>query len=413
MHFEIPYEKQHLGLDIPDKNVVPLICKDNLEEVPVNEDKIIADAIKNPVSTDRISNLAYSKSSACILVSDITRPCPSYKFLEQIIKELKKVKVKDIKILFGLGIHRKHSDEEKIKLVGKYATENARLIDFDAENVEYAGTTSFGTSVEVSKEVISSDFLIATGNIEYHYFAGYSGGAKALMPGVCSKKTISANHSMMLDNDSVAANFISNPVRQDIEEAGKLASIDFLFNVILNDSKNIIAAVSGKNNEAFIEGIKIYDSLYEINVEKKADLLITSPGSYPKDINLYQAQKALDNIKGIVKDGGKIVFIAACSEGYGEAMFEEWMQEVNDYEKLSKKIKQDFVLGGHKAVAISKLMTKTKLFAYSQFDKKTLNNINFGKVDDLQDFISKEIKKDKNIKIAVVTNGRYIKYKSK
>lgn len=407
MHFEIPYEKRRLSLDIPDKNVVPLICKDNLEEVPVNEDKIIADAIKNPVSTDRIFNLAYLKSSACILVSDITRPCPSYKFMEQIISELKKAKVKDIKILFGLGIHRKHSDKEKISLVGKYAAENARLIDFDAENVEYTGTTSFGTPVEVSKEVISSDFLIATGNIEYHYFAGYSGGAKALMPGVCSKKTIKANHSMMLDNDSVAANFISNPVRKDIEESGKLASIDFLFNVILNDSKDIIAAVSGKNNEAFIKGIKIYDSLYEINVDEKADLVITSPGGYPKDINLYQAQKALDNIKGIVKDGGKIVFIAACSEGYGEVMFEEWMQEVNDYEKLSKKIKQDFVLGGHKAVAISRLLTKSDVFIYSDF--KDFEKIGLKRINNIQDFIDGLIRKEKNIKIAVVPNGRFVK----
>ncbi len=407
MHFEIPYEKKHIGLDIPDKNIVSLNYKNDSEEEPTDEEKIISEAIKNPVSTDILSNLAYSKSSACIIVSDITRPCPSYKFLEQIIKELKKVKVKDIKILFGLGIHRNHSDEEKIRLVGNYAAENARLIDFNAENVEFVGTTSFGTPVEVSKEVISSDFLIATGNIEYHYFAGYSGGAKAVMPGVCSKKTISANHSMMLENDSVAAKFISNPVRQDIEEAGRLVSIDFLFNVILNDSKKIISAVSGKNNEAFIKGIKIYDSLYEINVDEKADLVITSPGGYPKDINLYQAQKALDNIKGIVKDGGKIVFVAACSEGYGEKMFEEWMQEVNDYEKLSKKIKQNFVLGGHKAVVISRLLTKSDVFIYSDF--KDFERIGLKRINNIQDFIDGLIRKEKSIKIAVVPNGRFVK----
>jgi nickel-dependent lactate racemase len=407
MHFEIPYEKKHIGLDIPDKNIVSLNYKNDSEEEPADEEKIISEAIKNPVSTDILSNLAYSKSSACIIVSDITRPCPSYKFLEQIIKELKKVKVKDIKILFGLGIHRNHSDEEKIRLVGNYAAENARLIDFDAENVEFVGTTSFGTPVEVSKEVISSDFLIATGNIEYHYFAGYSGGAKAVMPGVCSKKTISANHSMMLENDSVAAKFISNPVRQDIEEAGRLVSINFLFNVILNDSKKIISAVSGKNNEAFIKGIKIYDSLYEINVDEKADLVITSPGGYPKDINLYQAQKALDNIKGIVKDGGKIVFVAACSEGYGEKMFEEWMQEVNDYEKLSKKIKQNFVLGGHKAVVISRLLTKSDVFIYSDF--KDFERTGLKRINNIQDFIDGLIRKEKSIKIAVVPNGRFVK----
>lgn len=154
--------------------------------------------------------------------------------------------VSDGSAVYGLGIYRKHSEDEKKKLVGTCAAENAKLIDFDEENIKLLGTTSFKTPVEISKEVMSSDFLITTGNIEYHYFAGYSGGAKALMPGVCSRNSISANHSMMLDDNSSAGNFYTNPVRLDIEEAGAMVGIDYIFNVILDGHKNIIAAVAGK-----------------------------------------------------------------------------------------------------------------------------------------------------------------------
>ena len=414
MHFSIPYAKQNIEIEVPDENVISFIFKQNKKKVMVlDENKIIREAIDNPVKTQKLSSLAYHKKNACILVSDITRPCPSYKFLPYIIDELKKAAVSDIKVLFGLGIHRKHTLDEKIKLVGGYVAENVKLIDFDIGDTVLIGKTSFNTPVEISRLATSSDFLVATGNIEYHYFAGYSGGAKAVMPGICSRNSISANHKMMLMDSVVAASFSSNPVRHGIEEAGKLAGIDFIFNVILDDNKNIIAAVSGKNNEAFIEGINIYDSIYEISSSSKAGLIITSPGGHPKDINLYQAQKAIDNVKDIAENGAIILLVAACAEGFGEDKFEEWMKKASQYDLLHKRINEKFVLGGHKAIAISKLMTKAKLFAYSQFDKNTLNSINFEKVDDLQDFINKKIKKNKNIKIAVVANGRYVKYKSK
>ena len=125
---------------------------------------------------------------------------------------------------------------------------------------------------------MNSDFLIATGNIEYHYFAGYSGGAKALMTGVCSRKSVSANHSMMLEDNAATGSFFYNPVRQDIEEAGMLVPIDLIFNAILDDEKKIIGAVSGKNNKAYLEGIKLYDSIYEIEIRGYADIVITSSG---------------------------------------------------------------------------------------------------------------------------------------
>jgi nickel-dependent lactate racemase len=256
---------------------------------------------------------------------------------------------------------------------------------------------------------LTSDFLIATGNIEYHYFAGYSGGAKALMPGVCSYNSVAANHSMMLNELAQAGEYQNNPVRQDIEEVGKKLGVDYIFNVILDDNKKIIGAVSGKNNNAFLEGIKIYDSFYEISSPEKADIVITACGGYPKDINLYQAQKALDNVKDITKDNGTIILIAECAEEFGEDKFREWMQYAKDFDYLHKKIKENFVLGGHKAVAISKLLKKANVLLYSKFDKDTTNKIGFEKIENTQSYIDTKLSENEYLKFAVVPNGRFIK----
>jgi len=216
---------------------------------------------------------------------------------------------------------------------------------------------------------------------------------------------------MMLEDDARAGEFFKNPVRRDIEEAGKLAGIDFIFNVILDDHKNVIGAVCGKNNEAYLEGIELYDSVYEISVKEKADIVITSPGGYPKDINLYQAQKALDNVKNIVKDNGSVILVAQCPEGFGETVFEEWMANVKNYDMLHKKIKEEFVLGGHKAVAVSKLMTKARIYSYAD-DKDNYFKSGFEIIDDIQGFIDEEVRKNGKLRIAVVPNGRFVKFTS-
>ena len=411
MHINIPYCKEQIKLEIPENNLLEIIDRSQgISAIGLNEKKLINDALKNPIGCPALKEMAKGKRDACILVSDITRPCPSYKFLPYLVEELKVSGVKNIKVIFGLGIHRSHTEEEKIKLIGPQVFKQVDAVDSSELDYRMLGTTSFGTPIEIARQALKSDLLIATGNIEYHYFAGYSGGAKAAMPGICTRNSIQANHSMMLEDNACAGNFTNNPVRQDIEEAGKIAAIDFIFNVILDDKKNIIAAVAGKNNEAFLEGIKIYDLFYSITTNKKADIVITSPGNYPKDINLYQAQKALENVKEIVKDGGEIILVASCSEGFGEDVFEEWMKDSNNYEKLYKRIKEKFVLGGHKAVAVSKLMTKAKVSILSDFSTQVTNKIGFKNIDNLQEYLNNRIAKELDLKITIVPNGRFIKY---
>lgn len=412
MRIEIPYERGEISLNIPDRNILDIISG-GVDDLKPDEDKIISEALINPIESERLSEIAEGKKSACIIASDITRPCPSYKFLPQLIEELNKggIKNNDIKVVLGLGIHRLHTEDEKRKLAGNYVYENVKVIDSDINRTGLIGHTSRGTPVEVFDEIADSDILIVTGNIEYHYFAGYSGGAKAIMPGVCSRSSIQLNHSMMLEEEAAAGNFSRNPVRQDIEEAGKLAGIDFIFNVILDDKKNIIAAVAGKNNEAYLEGIKKYDSIYKREVSEAADIVITSAGGYPKDINLYQSQKALENVKEITRENGTIILIASCNEGYGEDVFRQWMAMCKDYETISKKIKEKFVLGGHKAVAVARLLTKARVLLYSDFSRTETEKMGFMKISDIQKYLDHEIYENTEIKITVVPTGRFVKLK--
>jgi len=409
MDFEIPYGKNKINIMIPDNNIINFSCARDNNAHGKSEEDIIRSALENPFSSKKLFEAASNKNNVCILVSDITRPCPSYKFMPFLLDELKAANVGEIKIVFGLGIHRNHARQEQEKLVGSQAAQACILVDSNKERCRLIGVTERGTPVEVFEEVLDSDFIIATGNIEYHYFAGYSGGAKAVMPGVCSYNSVCANHSMMLEDMARAGEYAANPVRIDIEQAGFITGIDFVFNVILDDRKKIIAAVAGKNNEAFLEGIKIYDSIYEVSCSEKADIVITSAGGFPKDINLYQAQKALESVKDIVRDNGIIILAAECPEGFGEDKFAEWMQNTRDYAGLYKKIKEKFVLGGHKAVAVSKLLGRVSGVLFSAFDRVQTYNIGFEKIEDIQAFIDEKLKENNDLRIAVVPNGRFIK----
>jgi nickel-dependent lactate racemase len=208
---------------------------------------------------------------------------------------------------------------------------------------------------------------VCTGNIEYHYFAGFSGGAKAVVPGLCSYAAIRDNHSMMLQPTARAGILEGNPVRDDIDEAGGLIGIDFILNVVLDEQKRVIHAVAGHYSEAHRQGVRLYDERCDLKIERAADVVIASPGGKPKDINLYQAQKTLDNVGGAVRKGGAVILVARCREGFGQRAFEEWMCGMGTPQVLVDRIQREFVLGGHKAAAIAGLLTDVDVYLVSDF----------------------------------------------
>ena len=381
---QLRYDKEIVNFEVSNSRLIRELLPN-----PVDVDSIGVDEVRrallNPIGSKKLSELVKAGEKVCIITSDITRPMPSKVCLPPLLDELNQsgVKDSDILIVFALGSHRNHTEEEMRYLVGDEVYDRIECVDSNPDRCKRIGVTSKGTVVDIFDRVVDSDFIICMGNIEYHYFAGYSGGAKAIMPGVSTKEAIRQNHKMMVDPSAYAGN-LNSPVRLDIEEAGELLGIDFILNVVLDEHKQIIKAVAGHPVKAHRVGCAFLDELYSVGIKEKANIVVVSAGGYPKDQNMYQAQKALDNAKHAVKDGGIIIWLASCKEGLGSAVFEEWMTTKSP-KQMIEDIKKDFKLGGHKAAAISLVLENARIFMVSDLPDELIKGIHlepFGSLND-------------------------------
>jgi nickel-dependent lactate racemase len=211
--------------------------------------------------------------------------------------------------------------------------------------------------------------IIGIANIDIHYFAGYSGGAKSLLPGVAAFKSIQQNHSLMLLYGSEPGIANGNPVREDLEEASKKTNFKFIVNVILNDKKEIVKVVAGDCIKAHRFAIAVNDVMYKRPIKEKADIVVATAGGLPKDINFYQAQKGLDNAAYAVNEGGTIIFLAECIEGMGDKTFNQWLSEASCPDEVIERLQRRFILGGHKAYAIAKLVKKAEIIIVSKLSR--------------------------------------------
>lgn len=385
MEYRLGFANTTMKINVDDKNLMGVLHANDVSIDLKGADEVKR-ALANPINSKRLRDIVKIGEKIVIITSDITRPMPSKIVVPVVLEELYEAGVKDedITIVFALGSHRKHTEDEKKRIVGEGIYKKIQCIDSDSTDFIHLGYTKNNTPVDIFRPVAQADRRICLGNIEYHYFAGYSGGAKAIMPGVSTRAAIQANHSRMVDDNSFAGNLETNPVRCDIDAVAKFVPIDFIVNVVLNEEKEIIKAVAGHYIDAHREGCRFLDSFYKIKIKRKADIVITSPGGFPKDLNLYQAQKALDNAKHAVKKGGIIILVASCKEGLGEKTFEEWISNMKEPGELITRIKTDFKLGGHKAAAIAMVLQNASIYLVSDLDKSFVEHIFFKPFSDAQ-----------------------------
>ena len=385
MKFELGYYKTTKSLDIPDQNLLGVLTPNPVQTGLTGEEEVVR-ALQNPIGTPRLSQIVKPGEKIVIITSDITRPMPTAVVLPHVLHEIESAgcSLSDICIVFALGNHRKHTPEEKQYLLGEGNLLKVKSVDLDTNDCVFLGKTKQGTPVEIFRPVAEADRVIALGNVEYHYFAGYSGGAKAIMPGVSTHNAIQANHSMMVQDAAVAGKLEGNPLREDIDSVVDFVRLDFILNVVLDEKKKIIHACAGHHIKAHRAACAFLDTLYKVRIEKKADIVIASAGGYPKDINLYQAQKALDNAKHACRDGGVIILCACCKEGLGEDVFERWMTGFPCPSDMVKEIVCHFELGGHKAAAISMVLGTKQIFLVSDMETGFVKRMFMEPYSDLQ-----------------------------
>lgn len=366
MRLELGIGARTQSVEIPD-HCLQQVLLPNEVACSLTGEAEVRRALAEPIGTPKLKEIVRPGERVAIVTSDITRPMPTYQVMPALLDELYEAGIspEDITLVFALGSHRPHTEEEMKKLAGERAFTEIRCVDSDSKDCVRLGITAAGTPVDIFRTVAEADRRICLGNIEYHYFAGYSGGAKAIMPGVSTREAIQSNHRMMVLEEACAGNLDTNPLRKDIEEAADLCGVDFILNVVLDEHKEIICAVAGDVTAAHRAGCAFLDTLYQKQIEEKADIVIVSQGGAPKDLNLYQTQKALDNAKHAVRDGGIIILVGSCKEGLGESTFEEWLISARRPRDLIDRIGREFRLGGHKAAAIAMVLEHADIYLVS------------------------------------------------
>ncbi len=372
MKFELGFGHTTQTVEVPDGNLMAVLTPNDVPRGLTGESEVRR-ALENPIGTPRLREIVRPGERIAIVTSDVTRPMPTRTVLPALLEELHAAGVedRDVTLVYALGSHRRQSEEERRRLAGP-AFDRIRCVDSDPEDCVRLGFTKRGTPVDITRTVAEADRRILLGNIEFHYFAGYSGGAKALMPGVSSREAIQRNHRLMTEASSRAGKLAGNGLREDIEEAAALCGADFILNVVLDEHKEIVRAVCGDVTAAHREGCKFLDTLYLKELPRRADIVLVSQGGAPKDLNLYQTQKALDNARHAVRKGGSVILVGSCREGLGEAVFERWLREAPDAHSLIERVERDFQLGGHKAAAIAMALEDAEVTLVSELPDGTV-----------------------------------------
>ena len=372
---ELPYGRSSLSVDAPTENILGIYRPPTDGQI-LDEDTLLRETLKNPVSSPPLRDVVRPGQKIAIVTSDLTRPCPSKRLLPLILDELAASGIPDadVTVVIALGLHRPMTASELEAAVGAGVYRRVAVINHDPGDIVRLGVTAAGTPVEIFRPVVESDVRICLGNVELHYFVGYSGGAKAILPGCASEATITANHAMMIRTEACAGQLEGNPVRGDIEEGVAMVGVDFILNVVLDGNHRIIGAMAGDVTAAHRRGCEIAAQRSTVTIPKQAEIALVSAGGYPSDVNLYQAQKALDNAQYAVRDGGLIILSAECGEGFGNQTFESWMTNANSYKEVLDKIQQKFVIGGHKAAAIAAVLQRATVFLVSVISPDSVRN---------------------------------------
>lgn len=384
---KMKYGREEVSIDPQSDNFLGLIqssCRADKD----SEEQVILKALENPIGSRRLRDIVKPGEKICIVISDTTRAWQKMDFyLPYIVNELSRAGVEDKNITFlcATGSHRPQTGEEHRTLLGEKLNRRFEVVDHDCRNdvnLVRLGTTSFGTPVIVNRTAVESDHIILTGAIVFHDLAGWGGGKKSILPGICAYESIMTNHALSLNpkvgegiNPLVrCGNTDNNPIHMDMMEAAAFVNPSFLFNVIIDEQGNIGKAVAGDYIKAHEAGRKMVDEIDSAYIEEKADMVLVSAGGYPKDIDLYQASKALVNAKEAVKDGGNIILLAECIEGFGGEEVQLMLEEFSDNCSREKALRESFSVAKYTGYLITEIAERFNVILVSSIEPRKMRN---------------------------------------
>lgn len=387
--FTYKYGRAKMTFELPSEQILTEVHIQDFPKIE-NLETAVLEAIRQPIGSKPLREIVKPGQTVAFICNDPTRVANTHLFLPILVKELNDNGIPDqaIRIVFALGTHRLMSHDEMVEAVGADLASRLTMYNSDCQDsaqFDYFGETSFGTPVYLNKYITEVDHVICTGSIVHHFFSGFGGGRKAVLPGVAAYETIRKNHSLMLDPNAILGKLDGNPVYEDQVEGAKLYPPSFLINVVLDEQKNFLKIFAGDFIAAHLEACKFVDQVYGVPVPELADIVIASCGGYPKDINIYQLQKTMDNAWCAVKPGGVVIILGECEEGSGSKTYEDTMLKFPSPEAVEANLRQNFQIGAHKAYAVTRLMKRADFILVSALDKQLAKQLLFTAVDSVDE----------------------------
>lgn len=339
-NIKLPYGKEHLNVEIPDERINAILVSELHNYKPkLSQTELVQLALENPIGTPRLKEMAKGKNKIVIIASDHTRPVPSKVIMPLMLAEIRKGNPDaDITILISTGCHRETTREELESKFGSEIIANEKIYVHNCDDESMLiniGVLPSGGLLIINKLAVEADLLVAEGFIEPHFFAGFSGGRKSVLPGIASRATVMYNHNAeFIDNRKSRTGIIEgNPIHRDMLYAARAARLDFIVNVVINSEKEVMYAVAGDCDLAHIEGCKFLSSQCKVS-SVPSDIVISTNGGYPLDQNIYQAVKGMTAAEVTVNEGGVIIMIAKSNDGHGGEHFYKSFKEEKDVNKM-------------------------------------------------------------------------------
>ncbi len=406
MLIKVPYGKnKKIDINVKDKCISGIV-KPNRVSID-DEFQTIKDAISNPFNSKNFHDFLKDSKNVLFIVNDGTRPTPTAKVLDIIYDDIKD---HNIKFIVATGIHRAPTKDEYYQIFGKYYQEFKDVIfahdSKKEEDMVYLGKSKNGTEMIINKMGIEADKIVVIGSVEPHYFAGYTGGRKAFLPGIASYKTIEQNHKLALSPKAKSLTLKGNPVHEDFIDALKTVKKDiFAIMTVLDQDHKIYAATSGNINDSFTAAIDKANDVFAVKIKEKADIVV-SVAKYPMDIDLYQSQKAIDNAKLALKKDGILILVSKCRDGIGHDTFVKLMSSCNNPKEVIKKIEKEYVIGYHKAAKMAEIASWAQMWGVTDLPHDVLRKIFIEPYDSLQVAIDNALNlKWNNAKILFLMDG--------
>jgi nickel-dependent lactate racemase len=392
MELELKYGEELRPIRIPDKADVTILKPNALPELDSIQDALQYQ-LEQPTGSLSLLALLQGKrpERIAIAIPDETRPAPVKEIvpplLVHIYRTLPNLKASAINIVIGGGLHPPPDLEVQQRILPQNMVPGCNILLHDANNspvTEY-GVTSRGTPVKINADFAAADFKIVIGQIDPHQFVGFTGGSKGATIGCASAETIEHNHGLMFSDHAKVGVHRDNPVREDLNEAGRMIGLDFAINVVMNTEKKVVQLLAGDPEAVLFEGSKTCAAVYGVNLTHKFDIVVASCGGLPKDISLYQAQKGLNLASHAVKKGGKILLLAACTQGVGDDIYFDYVcqfatpdEVLHDFQNLG------FKMGAHKAYLFGRTLANYDVAVLTDLDPAILRKCQLRAADPSQ-----------------------------